>query len=76
VRVLLVDGIDGAAPRHRAFNLTDDEQHLEFDVPTRLLGTTKALPVQGTSAKWGEDAVRLNVNLPGMCPAVIEIGDP
>jgi hypothetical protein len=58
-----------------AFNLTDDEQQLEFDVPMHVLGTTKALPVKGAGAEWSADAVRLKLNLPGMHPAVIEIGE-
>ncbi|MCL5998480.1 MAG: hypothetical protein M1546_20860 [Chloroflexi bacterium] len=58
------------------FNLTSVEQMFEFDVPMRLLGTTQALPVKGAGAEWREDAVRLNLSLPGMCPALIEIGVP
>ena len=59
------------------FNLTDEEQQLEFDVPMRVLGTTRALPVKGAGAEWspGGDAVRLKLSLAGMCPAVIEIGE-
>ncbi|MCL5998490.1 MAG: hypothetical protein M1546_20910 [Chloroflexi bacterium] len=56
------------------FNLTDGEQAFEFEVPTRLLGATGALLVKGANAAWGGDVVRLNVTLPGMCPAVIELG--
>ena len=56
------------------FNLTDVEQTFEFDVPMRLLGTTKALPVKGADAEWRADVVRLRLNLPAMSPSLIEIG--
>src|SRR5205085_556876 len=55
-----------------AFNLTDEEQPLEFDVPMHMLGTTKALLVKGAAADWSADAVRLRLNLPGMSPALME----
>jgi hypothetical protein len=56
------------------FNLTDAEKAFEFDVPTRLLGATGVLLVKGANAVWGGDVVRLSVTLPGMSPAVIELG--
>jgi hypothetical protein len=58
-----------------AFNLGDTEQTLTFDVPLDLLGTSTALPVKGAAAEWSAHAVRFTLRLPGMCPAVIEIGD-
>ena len=57
-----------------AFNLTDAEQRIECDVPLDRLNTDAPLPVKGAEAIWGDRAVTLRLTLPGMTPAVIEIG--
>jgi hypothetical protein len=58
-----------------AFNLTDEERHIEFEVPLRLLGVTHPVLVKGADAAWGAEHVRLSLTLAGMTPALIEIGD-
>jgi hypothetical protein len=57
-----------------AFNLTDQEQTYEFPVSRESLGTQKELRVSGAEARWEPGHVVLTVTLPGMSPALIEIG--
>ena len=56
------------------FNLTDQEQTAEFDVPLKLLGASQPLSVSGAQATWQPDHVSLKLTLPPMSPALLEIG--
>jgi hypothetical protein len=57
------------------FNLTEEEQQLEFLVPSELLGTDKQIEVKGADAKWKENGVEMKLTLPAMSPGVICIGE-
>ncbi|MCS7015638.1 MAG: hypothetical protein NZM42_05885 [Gemmatales bacterium] len=57
------------------FNLTDAEQHMVFRVPLSRLSTTRLLPVKGAKAVWDDEAVTFSLSLPGMTPALIEVGE-
>ena len=71
------------------FNLTDNSQDLEFFIPADLLGAEAELQVNGAQAEWQMGArsgpsdarrgpaagVTIRLELAGMSPAVIQIGD-
>lgn len=57
------------------FNLTDSEQQIVFRVPLSRLNSSRPLPARGAQAAWDDQAVTLSLTLPGMTPALIEIGD-
>jgi hypothetical protein len=59
-----------------AFNLTNEQQQLEFSVPAELLGDIKQREVKGADATWTGKGVELKLTLPAMSPAVICIGEP
>jgi hypothetical protein len=58
-----------------AFNLTNEQQQLEFLVPSEVLGVNKKMDVKGADAKWTEKGVVLKLTLSSMSPGVICIGE-
>lgn len=66
-------GIDGGVIT--AFNLTEEQQQLEFTIPSEMLGTSEQMNVKGADANWGEKGPVLKLTIPAMSPGVICIGE-
>ena len=66
-------GIDGGVIT--AFNLTEEQQQLEFTVPSELLGISGQVDVKGADASWGEKGLVLKLTMPAMSPGVICVGE-
>jgi hypothetical protein len=57
------------------FNLEETERKLEFLIPVEFLGGLSKMVVKGAKAEWARKGVKLQLNLPGMSPGIICLGD-